>query len=75
MKYGSNKHTNNMTNIHFRFKEQGIDKVFIEDVGCNTCSGCSSLAHASANEIYDNIRWQGITEGLQEIPSSKPHRP
>jgi hypothetical protein len=30
-----------MTNIHFLFKEQGIDKLVNKDVGCDTCSGCS----------------------------------
>jgi hypothetical protein len=52
----SNKHTNNMTNIHFLFKEQGIHKVVIKDVGCNTCSGWSTLAQASGKAMYDNIR-------------------
>jgi len=63
-----------MTNVHFLFKEQGTDKVVNKDVGCNKCSGWSALAHAPANGIYDNIRWQRKTEGLRETSSSKPHR-
>ena len=63
-----------MTNIHFLFKEQGIDKIFNKDVGCNKCSAWSALAQASANGIYGSIRWQGKTEGLRETSSSKPHR-
>jgi hypothetical protein len=58
--------------MNFPFKEQGIYKVVIKDVGCNTCSGRLTLAQASGKAIYDNIRWQGITEGLREKPSSMP---